>query len=517
MSNRTREKDDGPVVILDCEWMANLKEKVEKTPRKDVRTERATIFQVPNNIRAGDTNHEACSLGEAYNPKIVSLGPYHRLDEQLQVWNTRLKWPCLKRLLERSPDNNQAIEKCIDRIKEREREVRSAYAEEFVKMTSNEFVEMLLLDSCFVLELLLELEEKKRRKQEKVAQEKKMSTINKLLQPFKTRSKVQKQQEQPKPSAALMMGSSSARDAAPMMQPSTEEKQTEEEGTLIQQWQWAEPLIYHDLLMLENQIPLSLLRELHGIILSHDKSPSMDELILSFFKEFSLTKHITKIPEGSCHHLLHLFHSSLIPKKQPTTRGIRAQLVAEVTSAIPCARDLIESRVKVKKKQGVACSSFLDLSFDSGRLEIPEIHVDDGTNTLLRNLIAFEQCLPRIGDYLTTYAWFMDSVIDNSADVALLRRKHVLESGLGSDEEVAKLFNSLCKEVMVDPNQCYLEETIKEVNKYHRSRRNRCYATLNHNYFSNPWASISVIAAIILFVLTFIQTLYSMCDSCYKA
>ncbi|KAG6501084.1 hypothetical protein ZIOFF_040952 [Zingiber officinale] len=462
MSYRAHEKVDGPVVILDCEWMANLKEKVEKTPRKDVRAERATIFQVPNNIRAGDTNHEACSLGEAYNPKIVSLGPYHRLDEQLQVWNTRLKWPCLKRLLERSPDNDQAIEKCIDRIKEREREVRSAYAEEF------------------------------------------------------TRSKVQKQQEQPKPSAALM-GSSSARDAAPMKQPSTEEKQPEEEGTLIQQWQWAEPLIYHDLLMLENQIPLSLLRELHGIILSHDKSPSMDELILSFFKEFSLTKHITKIPEGSCHHLLHLFHSSLIPKKQPTTRGIRAQLVAEVTSAIPCARDLIESRVKVKKKQGVACSSFLDLSFDSGRLEIPEIHVDDGTNTLLRNLIAFEQCLPRIGDYLTTYAWFMDSVIDNSADVALLRRKHVLVSGLGSDEEVAKLFNSLCKEVMVDPNQCYLEETIKEVNKYYRSKRNRCYATLNHNYFSNPWASISVVAAIILFVLTFIQTLYSMCDSCYKA
>ncbi|XP_042398175.1 UPF0481 protein At3g47200-like [Zingiber officinale] len=463
------------IVSLDCEWMAKLMEKVEKTPRKDVYAMRATIFQVPHNFRASDT------YGEAYNPKIVSVGPYHH--GLSKAWDNRLKWPSLKTLLERSPDKTQAMEKCICKIKELEREVRSVYADE-LEMTSNEFVEMLLLDCCFVLELLLQLEEEKRKKQGKVAQEKMMSTINKLLPPYKL----------PFP---------------------------EEEGALIQQWKWAEPLIYHDLLMLENQIPLSLLRELHGIILSHDKSPSMDELILSFFKEFSLTKRITKIPEGSCHHLLHLFHTSLIPKKQPTMRGLRAQVVAEVTSAIPCARDLIESRLKVKKKQGVACSSFLDLSFDisSGRLEIPEIHVDDGTNTLLRNLIAFEQCLPRIGDYLTTYAWFMDSVIDSSADVALLRREGVLVSGLGSDEEVARQFDSLSKGALVDRNQCYLEKTIKELNKYYNGkfrRLTRYCATFNHDYFSRRWAIVSVVAAIILFVLTFLQTIYSMCDSCHR-
>lgn len=402
-------------------------------------------------------------------------------------FKNRLKWPSLKKLLERSPEKTRALEQCIDKIKEREVEVRSQYAEE-VEMTSNAFVEMMLLDCCFVLELLLEQEEQKKKRRE-------------------TRSKEEKQRQK----------SSSDQEAAVCTKESKKQAE-EEEGTLIQQWQWAEPLIGHDLLMLENQIPLSLLRELHGIILSHGKSPPMDELILSFFKDFSLTKHIKKIPETSrqYHHLLHLLHSCFIPIKQPTTRDVPVVAEAHMTSAIPCARDLIESRVEVKKKRGDACSSFLDLSFDSrrGLLEIPEIHVDDGTNTLLRNLIAFEQCLPSVSDHLTTYAWFMDSVIDNSADVALLRRKHVLVSGLGSDEEVAKMFNSLCKEVMVDHNQCYLKKTIQEVNKYYGNKFNRCCAILNHNYFSNPWASISVVAAIVLFVLTFLQTLYTICSSC---
>lgn len=58
------------------------------------------------------------------------------------------------------------MEKCIKKIKELEIEARSEYAEE-VEMTSDEFVEMMLLDCCFVLELLLEqLEQEKKRKRE---------------------------------------------------------------------------------------------------------------------------------------------------------------------------------------------------------------------------------------------------------------------------------------------------------------------------------------------------------------
>ncbi|CAO2840461.1 unnamed protein product [Amaranthus hypochondriacus] len=35
---------------------------------------------------------------------------------------------------------------------------------------------------------------------------------------------------------------------------------------------------------------------------------------------------------------------------------------------------------------------------------------------------------------------------------------------------------------------------------------NRWKATLNHHYFNNPWASISVVAAVFLLILTVVQT-----------
>ena len=86
----------------------------------------------------------------------------------------------------------------------------------------------------------------------------------------------------------------------------------------------------------------------------------------------------------------------------------------------------------------------------------------------------------------------------------------IIEHWLGSDAEVADLFNRLCQEVVYDVNDSYLSRLSEEVNRYYNHRWNAWRASLRHNYFSNPWAIISFVAAVVLLLLTFAQSFYGV-------
>jgi len=47
------------------------------------------------------------------------------------------------------------------------------------------------------------------------------------------------------------------------------------------------------------------------------------------------------------------------------------------------------------------------------------------------------------------------------------------------------------------------------VNRYYEYKWSTWVASLKHNYFSNPWAIVSVVAAVFLLLLTTMQTFYS--------
>lgn len=171
---------------------------------------------------------------------------------------------------------------------------------------------------------------------------------------------------------------------------------------------------------------------------------------------------------------------------------------------IPSATKLRESGVHFRRKK--EATSFLDISFENKKMEIPQLQVDDGTNALFRNLIAFEQCYDEVSPHVTAYASLMDCIVDTAADVALLQKRGIIVSGLGDSKEIALLFNKLCKEVAINDNECHLSSIFRDVNKHCNTRCNKWRATLNHDYFGNPWAIVSLSAAIFLFVLTITQT-----------
>ncbi|RWR79874.1 putative UPF0481 protein [Cinnamomum micranthum f. kanehirae] len=149
--------------------------------------------------------------------------------------------------------------------------------------------------------------------------------------------------------------------------------------------------------------------------------------------------------------------------------------------------------------------------FVYGELLLPQMRIDDTTKTWLLNLIAFEMCPqgPSSSDgTITSYICFMDSLIDHADDVKELRSKEILLNRLGSDEEVAKLFNEVANNLVANPR--FYVETMEAIQSHCKSRCKVWFAEMLYAHFSSPWTVLSLIAAIFLLFLTVIQTVYTV-------
>ncbi|KAJ0075767.1 hypothetical protein Patl1_34663 [Pistacia atlantica] len=65
------------------------------------------------------------------------------------------------------------------------------------------------------------------------------------------------------------------------------------------------------------------------------------------------------------------------------------------------------------------------ISFDSksARFKLPTIPLDENTEVVLRNLVAFEALNPSHSLYFTCYIELMHGIIDTIKDVKLLKRR----------------------------------------------------------------------------------------------
>ncbi|PNX87816.1 hypothetical protein L195_g043913 [Trifolium pratense] len=152
-----------------------------------------------------------------------------------------------------------------------------------------------------------------------------------------------------------------------------------------------------------------------------------------------------------------------------------------------------------------------DICFNEGwfaaELILPEIVVDDNTAASFLNLIAYEMCPDFKNLYgISSFIAFMDSIIDHPEDVRKLRSKEILLNCLGSDEEVAKLFNIISKDLLEVPT--YFQVRVK-IDKHYKHKCKTWIALGIHTYFNNPWTFIAFLAAFIALVLTFVQTWFT--------
>ncbi|WMV23163.1 hypothetical protein MTR67_016548 [Solanum verrucosum] len=174
---------------------------------------------------------------------------------------------------------------------------------------------------------------------------------------------------------------------------------------------------------------------------------------------------------------------------------------------MPNATELFEAEVSFAK--GSDITSLLDIKFESsGLMTIPCLTIERDTEILLRNLIAYEQQSSdvQLSKYFSHYIVFMDNLIDSEKNVNLLRKKEIIVNLIGDDKNVASLFNTIGNGVTPYPDFYYNEEQAIE---YSEKPWNRMKANLKHNYFSNPWVGISIVAAIIYTPHTHNYTDYS--------
>ncbi|CAL5093638.1 unnamed protein product [Urochloa decumbens] len=272
------------------------------------------------------------------------------------------------------------------------------------------------------------------------------------------------------------------------------------------------PYIRRDMLMIENQLPLLVLERLLAVETGKDGNEEViNRLVLLFLSPASwpLTTGV-----GLALHPLDILRRSLLygPSPAPRLPPLPDHASPPDDDTIRSAEELYEAGVRFKRSP---TSSLLDIRFNrvTGTLYLPAIAVDDTTEYMLLNLMAFERLHAGAGggNDVTAYVFFMDNMVDSARDVAILasRGRGVVRNALGSDKAVARLFNGLSRDVVLEPRSA-LDGVHREVSAYCRKRRNRWRANLVHTYFRSPWSFLSLAAAVFLLVMTVLQTVYTV-------
>ncbi|CAD6255568.1 unnamed protein product [Miscanthus lutarioriparius] len=288
-------------------------------------------------------------------------------------------------------------------------------------------------------------------------------------------------------------------------------------------------LVTRDLLLLNNQIPLfvvrALLEQLKGSV---DADEGDDVLVDGGLQLFSslhprrLQLHqpsalAVPVSLGDAHHLLHLFYMSItnlpVPTQSSASASMDKKLPPELTQWVPCAKELEDAGVRFRARKDGTATSFLDIKFSagSGVLEIPPLQLYDYSEPLFRNLVAFEQTYPGTPGDVTAYAIFMDCLVKTSDDMRLLHRRGILLNHMNGDREAAtEFFSRICAGALASADRNYLAPLMDEVVTYQRGSWPQWRAVLLRDYFGSPWAVIAVVVAAVVVALTMLQTFYAL-------
>uniref|UniRef100_A0A0E0LTZ0 Uncharacterized protein n=1 Tax=Oryza punctata TaxID=4537 RepID=A0A0E0LTZ0_ORYPU len=276
------------------------------------------------------------------------------------------------------------------------------------------------------------------------------------------------------------------------------------------------PYVRRDMLMMENQLPLLVLQRLVAVVRGPHKAKDdvINDMVLRFV---SMTRDPPPITGGGLAlHPIDVCHRSLLhgtPPPPPPSTSSKGQREDEF---VPSATELEQAGVHFSRSP---TRSLRDISFRRGTLYIPELAVDDTTEHKLFSLMAYERLHAGAGaNEVTAYVFFMDSVIKSEDDVRLLSGGGggVVSNGLGSDKAVATMFNRLAKNAVLD-RRSPLRAVQGQVNDHRENAWNEWRASLIRNHAGNPWAIISLVAAVFLLVLTVVQTIYTVLPYYYPS
>lgn len=442
-------------------WMHSIKVTLGSLDHREVKSFIGSIPSVSSKLRKHNE--------EAYSPKLVTIGPIHRGSSSHLLAMEEHKWRYMLALLHRTQNPVSTLDECGRVILGLDDAVRASYGGN-IKYDPHELAKIMLLDGCFLLELLLKC---------------------------------------------------SPQDMVPQI-PKEDNHHGFSDPILGQEDMLSSFLT--DLTLLENQIPFFVLKTLARVLFPHVFTSQVAHLVAD------LTLSLFSYPLIHCPsvaHFLHLMHLSSIIDEGQKVKQAQQELkrcAARLRAAGVTLRP-VERNSKVVNRFG------FDIRFAKGVLEIPPLHVVETTEVYLRNFIAWEQSRIGISRQFTSYALFLRGLVCSSQDIELLVSIGVLVKDTKiSNEDLLAFFGTITKGVdQMDSSYSKLCEdlnTYSAVNPlkkfpilvWHYCRlcveciRYSCkhsYKILIRDHIPNVWKLIGIVAAVVLLVLTIMQTYYS--------
>ncbi|XP_039030837.1 UPF0481 protein At3g47200-like [Hibiscus syriacus] len=421
----------------------------EPTPETDrpSREVECAIYEVPHRLRKVKKI--------AYEPNVISIGPYHHNKKHLKAMEV-VKRSCFDQIVEVTKLEFSEFLKAMIALEE---QVRKCYKGPIDQCDN--LVEMMVYDGCFIVQLIRNIY----------------------------------------PEVLYNLARHSQTD------------------------------MWYDLLLLENQLPFFVLFKLDCMIMRNGEG-DLDEFARSaiYFFQALQVSHIWSgngsytSPAKDIKHLLDLVHSCC----RPSPPGIRQhqrfkvevkqksdsswKFIRSATELEDAGIGFLGEKVLEDNKKEEDIKSLFDITFtkETKVLKIPTLHVDDNTERVLRNFMAYEQ-FTRIGEptYVSDYVVFMDNLINTGKDVQLLCNNGIIDNWLGDDEVVAQMFNKL-RDFICFTDDFYYAETFVRVNEHCKRKWNKYMAILKKDYFNSPWSLCSFVAAVVLLLVTVLQTIYTV-------
>ncbi|XP_030955520.1 UPF0481 protein At3g47200-like [Quercus lobata] len=275
---------------------------------------------------------------------------------------------------------------------------------------------------------------------------------------------------------------------------------------------WLITTVWHELLLLENQVPFFVIEEIYHLALpSRSNSLSLIQLTFNFFESLNIHKKDPNVKIQNFTDLLRLFqlpNEDKLPKRQ--REMIFPKYSATQLREAGVKFKVVSSKCVENPQQKRKSNCVLDLNFRNGVLKIPHLVFEDNTEACVRNIMALEQCDPRKELYYTDFFLILDRLVNTTKDVDILCDKGIIVNSLGDNNVVTSIINNLNRGIgRDDMNEDYCR-LCDALNKFYEGRWHRWKALLRHQYFSSPWRTASTIAAIVLLVLTLIQTIFSI-------
>ncbi|XP_062109830.1 UPF0481 protein At3g47200-like [Humulus lupulus] len=250
----------------------------------------------------------------------------------------------------------------------------------------------------------------------------------------------------------------------------------------------------NDLLLLENQIPFHVLELLMESLDESDERVMTATKLMASIKNFivknvmapsecntSLEPNFLQTTEDdklveSPTHLLELLQFAVVQPVEQDPKSSKPIKDPKKSHSFRNVQELKAAGIGLKRGNDRKRWSLRKIKFSykygvKPLLELPRLMVDDSTVPKFMNLIAYEMCPDNFRtDYeVTSYACFMDSLIDHPNDVEELRLKKILVNLLGCDEEVTKVFNEIATDLVPD------QEMYKDVKIHIQKQYDRKY------------------------------------------